>query len=281
MTVEAFAPAKINLTLHVTARRTDGLHNLDSLVVFADIGDRIRADRAKKPSLTIDGRYETGVPTDSSNLATKAAALFGPGHPTTLRLTKSLPVASGIGGGSADAAATLRAMAGLWDVPVPDNDAVGRLGSDVPVCLWGRPARMTGAGASLIGFQLPQVFMVLVNPGVPLATPAVFSGLETRNNPPMPAELPHWPDAPAFCEWLAEQRNDLQECAIALAPDIELVLDEIRATPGCLLERMSGSGATCFGLFKHQKDAARAARIIASRQPDWWVVSAGLQPPLS
>ena len=191
MTTEVFAPAKINLTLHVTGRRDDGYHLLDSMVVFAGVGDRLRLSPAPATHLTVGGPFATGVPTDGTNLILRAAALMA-GSPVAIHLEKCLPLASGIGGGSADAGATLRALTAMGGRPaVPDFDAaVLGLGADVPVCLAGRPCRMEGIGERLSPAPaLPQVWLVLVNPGCPVPTGAVFVALQGRFGPGM-GEMP-------------------------------------------------------------------------------------------
>lgn len=269
--------AKVNLTLHVTGRRDDGYHLLDSLVAFADFGDVVTATSAVRLTLLIDGPQAAGLSAGADNLVLRAANLLDPDGRAALRLTKRLPVASGIGGGSADAAATLRALARLWGRPVPDAQATLALGADVPACLAGRPVRMGGIGELLTPVPaLPAVDLLLVNPGVAVSTPAVFRALARRDNPPMPARLPAWPDAGAFCAWLACQRNDLQDPAIALVPAIAEVLALIRDT-GCLFAGMSGSGATCFGLFPPDGRSARAARDrCRAARPGWWAESGSL-----
>ncbi|EKE44127.1 4-diphosphocytidyl-2C-methyl-D-erythritol kinase [Oceaniovalibus guishaninsula JLT2003] len=269
MTAEAEAPAKINLCLHVTGRRADGYHLLDSLVVFAGIGDTVRAEPADDWSLTVAGPMTGGVPSGDDNLVMRAARATG-GPAAALTLTKRLPVASGIGGGSADAAATLRALAAMDGRAVPD---AGALGADVPVCLAGRPARMRGIGERLDAVPpLPQAHLVLVNPGVALSTPAVFAALQGAAGSPLPRMRP-WTNARDLADWLAGCRNDLQPAAMRLASAVGDTLAELTAQD-CLLARMSGSGATCFGLYATQADAARAAGRIGARQPRWWVAAA-------
>ena len=267
MTVaEARAPAKVNLALHVTGRRADGYHTLDSLVVFADAADVLRVRPAATPSLRVTGPRAAGVPTDASNLVMRAAAAMGVA--AGIELEKHLPAAGGIGGGSSDAAATLRALAAMTG-RAPPADLAG-LGADVPVCMVPGPARMRGIGEVVepLG-ALPPLDAVLVNPGVAVPTPQVFSRLARRENPPLPDPLPAFADAPTLVDWLAAQRNDLEPPARALAPEIDAVLSALAAAPGCRLARMSGSGATCFGLFPDAAAAERAAQALA--RPGWWV----------
>lgn len=274
--VEA-APAKINLCLHVTGRRLDGYHLLDSLVVFADVADRVFASPAHGLSLVVAGPEGAGLQADDDNLVLRAARLMGVAD-AALVLDKHLPVASGIGGGSADAAAALRALARLTGLPLPSPDEVLRLGADVPVCLSGRPARMTGIGEGVAPLPaLPPLGCVLVNPRLPVPTPQVFGALASRENPPLP-DLPHaaLTSAEAFCGWLnVFTRNDLVPPARSIAPilvDVQAALEE---TSGCLLARMSGSGGTHFGLYASVEAAQAAAEALRTRHPFWWI-EAGL-----
>jgi 4-diphosphocytidyl-2-C-methyl-D-erythritol kinase len=273
MVTEGFAPAKINLTLHVTGQRADGYHLLDSLVVFADVGDCVAATAGQGISLTIDGPMAAGVPADDTNLVVRAARLLAAdGQGALITLTKTLPVASGIGGGSSDAAATLRVLTRLWDVPPPRREDAARLGADVPVCLDPRPRRMSGVGEQLRDVPpLPPFWLVLASPGVPVATAAVFRALSSRDNAPMPEMLPHWPDIAALAGFLGSMRNDLETPAMRLEPTIGDVLTALRATRGCMIARMSGSGATCFGIYGDRIAAADAAVRIRAAEPHWWV----------
>lgn len=278
MAIDVFAPAKINLTLHVTGRRADGYHLLDSLVAFAGVGDTVTAEAADHLSLQIDGPMAAGLDAGDDNLVLRAARLLAPGGGAALRLTKRLPVASGIGGGSADAAATLRALARLWSLPLPDHARTLSLGADVPVCLDCRPARMRGVGEGIepLVTPLPDAWLVLVNPGVAVSTPAVFAALDRRDNPPMPDRLPDWPDAGSLAAFLATQRNDMEAAAIRLEPVIAVAKEALAAQTGCLIARMSGSGATCFGLFGKAAEAKHAAEALKQDHPGWWVTPAPL-----
>lgn len=276
-----FAPAKVNLALHVTGRRADGYHLLDSLVVFADRGDLVRASPAGDLSLEVEGPFAAGVPVDGRNLVLQAARMLAGRHGTCggarLRLTKALPHAAGIGGGSADAAAALRVLARLWgvDCPGPDDPGVLALGADVPVCLAApRPRRMRGIGEQTAPVpELPPAALVLVNPRVDVPTPAVFARLERRENPPLQA-IPAGMDYAAFLGWLGAQRNDLGPPAEALAPEVATAMADLRAAPGVDHAVMSGSGATCVGVAADLAAAGRAAGAISRRHPDWWVVAA-------
>jgi 4-diphosphocytidyl-2-C-methyl-D-erythritol kinase len=262
------APAKINLSLHVTGQRPDGYHLLDSLVVFADLGDRLTLRRAAQPVLRVTGPMAAGVPVGPENLVLRAAAAMG--VPLEIGLEKHLPAAAGIGGGSSDAAAVVRGVAVLEPGLGLPADRGLSLGADVPVCLLGRAARMRGIGEDVVPVEwLPVLHAVLVNPGVGVSTAVIFRTLARKDNAPMPEVLPRWRDAADLAAWLAGQRNDMQAAAIAAAPVVGEVIAAIAGTEGCRLARMSGSGATCFGLYADATASARAAAALA--RPGWWV----------
>ncbi|NGQ89364.1 4-(cytidine 5'-diphospho)-2-C-methyl-D-erythritol kinase [Rhodobacter sp. HX-7-19] len=272
-----FAPAKINLCLHVTGRRADGYHLLDSLVVFAGVGDQVSGTLADPPSLSVEGPKAEGLTGEGDNLVLRAARAMGVS--ARIVLEKHLPVSSGIGGGSADAAATLRLLARLSGRALPEAAAVLALGADVPVCLAGRPARMTGIGEGLAPLPpLPEVWLVLANPGVALSTPAIFRALARADNAPLPRDLPRLRSAADLAAFVMMQRNDLEPPALALEPVIGRVKAALSAQAGCLMARMSGSGATCFGLFADPLAAHAAARAIRAAEPGWWVADAPLLP---
>lgn len=263
------APAKVNLALHVTGQRADGYHLLDSLVVFTGLGDRVSVSPSDELSLSIGGDMAMGVPPGPENLVLRAATLLAPGHGARITLEKALPHAAGLGGGSSDAAATLRALSRLWDVPLPPVFEVLTLGADVPVCLSTAPQRMAGIGEALSNAPLlPPLHAVLVNPRVAVPTGAVFAGLARKDNPAMAP--PDWDDFETFIHWLARQRNDLEAPALSVAPGIETALAALHREDAHLA-RMSGSGATCFGLFETASAAQAAAASISAAQPDWWV----------
>lgn len=276
--ISEHAPAKVNLALHVTGRRADGYHLLDTLVVFTEAGDRISVREAATDRLAVTGPFARNVPSGAHNLVAMAreVARGMAGHrafPVEIRLEKNLPVAAGIGGGSTDAAATLRALDRLWGLgaaPAVLARAALALGADLPMCLAASPAVARGIGDVLTPVTgLPALALVLVNPGMALATPAVFAALDNPERAPLPV-LPEQPCFDDFAGWLAAQRNDLQMPATALVPAIDAALAALRAN-GATLARMSGSGATCFGLFGSRQDAARAADAIAAAQPSWYV----------
>ena len=308
--IKVFAPAKVNLTLHVTGQREDGYHLLDSLVCFPDIGDRLSFSPAEQMSLTIKNAPELSCGED--NLVMKAARRFLDDSPQSIELFKKLPIASGIGGGSANAAAVLRAAQlilrrsepetlksvtsppratahltqdGETPPPVPQEfdpdlfvDAL-TLGADVPVCLSSRPARMRGIGDQLsnLTFWPDQGHILLINPGVGVSTPEIFNALPHKDNAPMPANLPQFSTLAHLIEFIETQRNDLQGPAIAQQHVIADVIDEISATSGCLIARMSGSGATCFGIYAMAEEAVKAGKEISKRHSNWWIGTGALQ----
>ncbi len=262
---EVFAPAKINLTLHVTGQRADGYHLLDSYVLFADVGDIVRVTPAPEMSLRVTGPMAAGVPDDATNLCWKAAAAFG--EAVDIELEKHLPPAAGIGGGSSDAAAVLKAMELAFKRPLAVDPLA--LGADVPVCMVAHAAHMKGIGDYVLPLYQEPVDAVLVNPGVEVSTPEVFRALESKSNPPMT----DWPEGGGFdaaLNWFKGQRNDLQPPALLLEPVIGTVLAALDQS-GASLSRMSGSGATCFGLYNSAEQAQRAAKVIAAYHPEWWV----------
>jgi 4-diphosphocytidyl-2-C-methyl-D-erythritol kinase len=275
-----FAPAKVNLHLHVVGRRADGYHLLDSLVVFAGIGDRVTVSPADELSLSVTGPFAAGLDGEADNLVVRAAralaALAGIRAAGRLILEKNLPVASGIGGGSADAAAALRLLCRFWGLqPGAAGNLAAGLGADVPVCLAGRPALMSGIGDVLAPAPpLPELGIVLVNPGVAVSTPLVFRARTGPFSDPACFGSGDWPDADSLVAALDTTHNDLEGPARSLAPAVGDVLDALAASPGCLLTRMSGSGATCFGLFPTPAAASAAAWSVG--RDGWWVWGGGL-----
>jgi 4-diphosphocytidyl-2-C-methyl-D-erythritol kinase len=277
-----FAPAKVNLALHVTGRRGDGYHLLDSFVVFLAMGDRLDIATAEDLTLAVAGPQAAGVPVEE-NLVLKAAAALrmAAGKPNLgarLTLDKQIPAAAGLGGGSSDAAAALRALNRLWGLGLDTAEFMrlgAKIGADVPVCVSAAAARMRGIGERVTPLPaLPEVHLVLANPGCSLATATVFAGLADPNNSGLP-ELPgRWQGVAHLVDYLTQCRNDLAAPAIAAAPVVQEVLAALAAEPACLLARMSGSGATCFGLFATAGDAAGAAARLAGRHPSWWVTDA-------
>jgi 4-diphosphocytidyl-2-C-methyl-D-erythritol kinase len=282
--VKIFAPAKINLFLHVGERRSDGYHELESLVVFADVGDELLIEPAKSFSLALDGPFGGKLANEQDNLIAKAARALGAkaGRSPDVRitLTKNLPVASGIGGGSADAAATLRGLVQFWDIkmPQPELHAIAEtLGSDVPACLLSETLWMTGRGEGIEPVPgLPPAPLVLVNPGVAVSTARIFANLKNRVGIGQAAKPRADLSMLALADYFKSNRNDLEKPAREIAPAIDEVLQAISHS-GALRTRMSGSGATCFGLFADDKSAEAAAAKIAEDHPDWWVKKARIQ----
>ena len=290
MTITEAAPAKINLALHVRARRADGYHDIETLFAFLRDGDRVTVEEADRDGFALTGPFAEALAGEDSNLVLAArdafAAAYGPLPALSITLDKQLPVASGIGGGSADAAATLRALARLKRIdPAALADIALELGSDVPACLLGKSAMGAGRGERLQPVEgLSGMPVLLVNPGVAVSTPAVFRGwdgfdrgpLFTRHPGPVPGStVPQTPNA----EWLAVAtggRNDLEAPASAMTPVIGTVIDLLAAQPGVSLSRMSGSGATCFALFDSEAACTAAARAIRATRPDWWCLESTL-----
>lgn len=276
------APAKINLALHVTGRRADGYHTLESLVVFTRFGDRIEAQAAQADNLAISGPFGDGLSADAGNLVIRARDAMGQAmarqgvpQPVSISLEKHLPVASGIGGGSSDAAATLKVLNRLWRGGLrPDALALvgARLGADVPMCLHAAPLIARGIGEIIEPVaSMPQLHMVLVNAGVEVSTPAVFAALASKENPPLPP-LPRHFGFDHLPGWLGAARNDLEAPAIAIAPAIAESLAALRAGQAAFA-RMSGSGATCFGLYETPALAQSAAAAIRRSRPGWFVAA--------
>jgi 4-diphosphocytidyl-2-C-methyl-D-erythritol kinase len=281
------APAKVNLTLRVLGRRLDGYHDIESLVAFAGIGDTLRLVPGDGLALSVRGPNAAQAGPDADNLVLKAASALASRivgvRLGAFELEKVLPVAAGLGGGSADAAAALRLLARANELRADDTriyQAACATGADVPVCLEPRVRIMRGIGDILSGpLNLPPLPALLVNPGVAVATKSVFAQWSPAA---MPAPLFDWgavgdiANRDQILRLLAYQANDLEEPAIALAPAIAETIAALRALSGCRLARMSGSGATCFALFSTAAEAIRAAQTLSGRYPQWWVRAAAL-----
>ncbi|MEM7178824.1 MAG: 4-(cytidine 5'-diphospho)-2-C-methyl-D-erythritol kinase [Pseudomonadota bacterium] len=273
------APAKVNLYLHIRGQRLDGYHLLESLAVFPGVGDHLWVEPSDRMGLTIGGPFGDALPISGDNLVLKAAAALahrcGSAAGAAMRLQKNLPVASGIGGGSTDAAATLRLLARHWGVSVPDGLALS-LGADVPVCMDPSPQFMSGIGEYLAPAPaLPPAWIVLVNPLVSVSTGAVFGALARRDNPAGPAAPQGGFDGfGSFIAWLRLQRNDMEAAAATLCPPVAEVLAALSPAP---LARMSGSGATCFALMPTAAAAAALATEIRRARPGWWVTDTAMQ----
>ncbi len=267
------ARAKVNLCLHVTGRREDGMHLLDSIVVFPAVGDVLEVTVASDLTLEIDGPFGAGLDAGDDNLVMRAARLLS-GNGAKIRLRKNLPLASGIGGGSSDAAACIRLLSKMWKVDVPSLEKLTTLGADVPVCMAQVATHMSGIGEALVALPaLPKFWIVLVNAGQGVETGAVFAAMNARDNTALSRIPARFTTADNLFDYLRAQRNDMQAPAIECCPVIAEVLRAIEATKNCALSRMSGSGGTCFGLFSSEADAFKAANRIRVNHPEWWVAS--------
>lgn len=305
MTIVEAAPAKINLALHVRARRADGYHEIETLFAFLRDGDSVSIEESDRDHFALTGPFARALSGEGNNLVLAArdafAAVYGPLPPLAITLDKHLPVASGIGGGSADAAAALRALARLKGIDSAELAGIAlELGSDVPACLLGKSAIGGGRGERLeVVDELSDIPVLLVNPGVAVSTGSVFRGWDGMDRGPLAHRHPglvrggNGPqipevgdmrngggrDGPGMREWLRraiEGRNDLEAPARAIAPIIGAVVDLLAAQPGVILARMSGSGATCFALFDSETARTVAAQAIRSAQPDWWCLESTL-----
>ena len=290
--LKVFAPAKVNLYLHVTGRQADGYHTLDSLVTFADVGDMVTFEKAREFSLTVDGpfagsftRAELETSPQSKNLIVKAAwqlsGLLARELDVAIHLTKNLPFGSGLGGGSADAAACMWGLCQFWNVPLPEGHRTSlalQLGRDVPVCLKSHTTFMRGTGEYLFKApEVPEIPVVLAWPGQPVSTGEVFQnlGMSVFSDPVQFAASYDMPQT--ISDFLAlHTRNDLQATSCALNPLIHKALGQIAAQPGCQLARMSGSGSACFGVFENEERSQAAAEALTLAHPGWWVRSAWL-----
>lgn len=280
------APAKINLCLHVGNRRADDYHDLESLVAFATVGDVITIEPDNRFSLAVDGPFAAMLGAVDDNLALRAARLLAPqaGAKCGARicLTKYLPVASGIGGGSADAAAVLRALVLLWNLDFPRaalHEFAASLGADVPVCVESAPAWMEGKGERVTLLPaLPPVHLLLANPGIAVPTGPVFAALRDRHGVGFQYPKSGFSSVAELLQFLRTATNDLEKPARAIAPEVGEVLAEIEKLPGLSLARMSGSGATCFGIFESDSELTKSADMLAARFPDWWIKGTRIAP---
>ncbi len=269
------APAKINLYLHVTGKRPDSYHLLDSLVVFADAADELRIELAKDFSLEITGEFANLVDINDNSVKKAAESLqkySGEQGSCKITLKKNLPVGAGIGGGSSDAAATLLVLNDLWKLNLSGGELqkIGlKIGADVPVCLARRSSVMSGIGEEIREIKLPPLNLLLVNPDVQVSTTKVFSmGFDKFSAPA--AKVKNFDSLEELVRFLSRTRNDMEENAIKIAPEIAEVLLAISRQKGCLLARMSGSGATCFGIFDTVENSRAAAIAIGKEKKSWW-----------
>jgi 4-diphosphocytidyl-2-C-methyl-D-erythritol kinase len=274
------APAKINLNLHITGKRGDGYHRLESIITFADLADELEVENADNFSLEIRGPFSKGLDT-KNNLVLRAAKILKNNYKVDkaakLVLTKNIPVGAGLGGGSADAAATISLLCELWDIEISDKDkyAIGiSLGADIPVCQLGKPALVSGVGEQLSEINnFPEFYIVLVNPRVHVSTERVFKmGFNKYKN-----EIGDLPvDRSLWHKFLKKLDNDLESNAIKQVPEIRNILDSLEKNQDRIISRMSGSGATCFALFDNFDKAESCAEQIKKNHPDWWVVPSKL-----
>lgn len=283
VTSDQEAWAKLNLYLHVVGRRADGYHLIDSLFVFLDVCDDLVISESDRIELIVDGPYCGALGDPKNNLvmvaATTLAKEAGISLGARIRLTKNLPLASGVGGGSADAAAAMRGLREVWSLDFSDEDLMRiglDLGADVPSCIGSRAAAVSGVGEIVEPISdMPDFAVLLVNPLVEISTAQVFAELKNRGDSFSEAATL----AADLCDFsrlvaeIAARKNDLEAPAIGIAPVIGQLLNELKTLPGCSLARMSGSGATCFGLFEEIESARRAAEIFRDQHPDWWITA--------
>ncbi len=287
--LKLLAPVKVNLYLHVTGRRDDGYHLVDTLIAFGGFGDEVTVEPSDGISLTIDGPFSEDLPVDDANLVVRALTRLrhetGVLQGAKVHLHKQIPLASGMGGGSSDAGAALLGAARLWKLPDgPETDqtvmeVAKSLGADVPACVYRRPCYASGIGQDLLAAPImPRAGMVLINPGIKLSTPSVFRERRSGFTPDMADANATFDDVGALIQFLEERDNNLTNAAIRLAPAVEDVLYALNELPGCRLARMSGSGATCFALFDDLAAAEHAAAQLD--HPFWWVCATEIKIPV-
>ena len=275
--ISEFAPAKINLSLHLVGQKSDGYHLLDSIVSFVNIGDKISIEPGKSGKLKVAGPFAKDLPRSNHNLVLKAARLFNNIKFSRITLEKNIPVTSGIGGGSADAAATVRLFSKFYNKPELTVEKLISLGSDVPVCMQKGIVRMMGVGEEIINLSpAPKVGILLVNPRKALSTAEVFSAVKEKNNPGLNLQGPGEKSLNSWFEWINSMRNDLTASAIDLIPDIRFILDKLITCDGARVVRMSGSGATCFALFEDFDLLQDAKLKIMKEFPSFWCESGEL-----
>ncbi|HEY3639309.1 MAG TPA: 4-(cytidine 5'-diphospho)-2-C-methyl-D-erythritol kinase, partial [Rhizomicrobium sp.] len=278
------APAKVNLCLHVGDKQANGYHDLQSLVAFVTHEDRLFLELDDDISLSVTGPFAPLVPQDSDNLVLRAARRLaekiGARHSgARIALEKNIPAVAGLGGGSADAAAVLRGLVRLWNVDIAQDELrelAAPIGADVPVCIGSAASWMEGRGERVTWlYPLPSAWLLLVNPGVPVPTAAVFGGLKQRSGVGLQCPSTKFADIFALVAYLRSTNNDLEAPARIIAPVIDTVLDDLAGLSNVLLARMSGSGATCFGIFPNSDDLHSAHRQLKAQHPEWWM--AGVQ----
>ena len=273
ITIEERACAKVNLALHVTGVREDGYHTLDSIIFFTDISDRLFIKKRGKNGLSLTGEFSKTISV-KKNTILQVLKLFQ--HELTdrfsINLEKNLPIGAGLGGGSADAAAVIRFLVNYYTIPMPSLKSISKIGADIPACIASVASRVEGIGEIVkpINITSIDVWIVLVNPRIFVSTSSIFQELTQKRNKPL-SPFSDFNNTDRFIDYLKSQRNDLQAIAVNKWPEIGYVLHTIQETQGVLLSRMSGSGSTCFGLYKSQEIAKKAANYINKKNNKWWI----------
>jgi len=268
MKIKSFAAAKVNLALHVRGLKSNGYHELHSLVTFANIGDIIEVRPSNELKLTIEGPFADNVPKDTDNIVVKAAKFLLPDGKAHINLIKNLPVEAGLGGGSADAAATLRSLSKLWNIPIPKTPEV--LGADVPICLLKETAIVQGIGEKITPVSIPSnLHIVLIKPNIGLSTAKVFKNLKNKHNEKM-CTFKGTDSIEEFANYLNKLRNDLLQTSITIVPLLRDIINFLNVQNGNYYTQMSGSGTTCFGLFDDEVSAMRALSQAKIKFPNMW-----------
>ena len=268
MKINSFAAAKVNLALHVRGLKSNGYHELDSLVTFANIGDIIEVRPSDELKLTIEGPFADNVPKDADNIVVKAAKFLSPDGKAHINLIKNLPVEAGLGGGSADAAATLRSLSKLWNIPIPKTPEV--LGADVPICLLKETAIVQGIGEKITPVSIPSnLHIVLIKPNIGLSTAKVFNNLKNKHNEKM-CTFKGTDSIEEFANYLNKLRNDLLQTSVTIVPLLRDIINFLNVQNGNYYTQMSGSGTTCFGLFDDELSAMRALSQAKIKFPNMW-----------
>ncbi len=273
ITIEERAYAKVNLALHVTGVREDGYHTLDSIIFFTDISDRLFIKKRGKNGLSLTGEFSKTISV-KKNTILQVLKLFQNELTDrfSINLEKNLPIGAGLGGGSADAAAVIRFLVNYYTIPMPSLKSISKIGADIPACIASVASRVEGIGEIVkpINITSIDVWIVLVNPRIFVSTSSIFQELTQKRNKPL-SPFSDFNNTDRFIDYLKSQRNDLQAIAVNKWPEISYVLNTIQETQGVLLSRMSGSGSTCFGLYKSQEIAKKAANYINKKNNKWWV----------
>ena len=275
---EEKASAKVNLCLQIVGQKSNGFHLLDSIVGFTEFGDHLSFKKSDELELTMKGAFSDQIPVDKSNLILKAAELLRTINNIKtgahITLTKNLPPSAGLGGGSSDAAATIRGLSRMWGTDLPEIHDLMKIGSDLPVCINQKTQHMKGFGEVLnVVNTFPNLPILLVNPLKKVSTQTVFRKLENKKNSPLSKYEKLFQTKKDWINWLLLQRNDLMEPAVSVEPVISEVLQFISNQISVEKVSMSGSGATCFGVFENKHDCDLAMKQVRQERPDWWSVS--------